>query len=405
MLLEDKIDILYVSTLCSNRLIKQMLDLNTGLPNLAAQKYHRLFAEGMVLNENLISVQVLSVPEFSNQCNRFIRNTREEVENGVKYDYSPIVFFPGMKWLTVSLYLIAKIFTWRLRGNYKKRYIIFDILNLSTSLVALVASKVFRVKSIAIVTDLPEMMYVLQPKVYLSNKVTYVIKNFILKRCSGYVFLTNEMNSYINKKNKPYCIIEGLADCNINTNTFEESKAKGVKIIHYSGGLYEKFGVKTLIDAFMLLNREDVKLHIFGNGDLVEYITKCKAIDNRIEYFGYKNNEIVMMDQLNALVLVNPRFSKGLYNQFSFPSKTIEYMVSGVPLLTTRLPGIPQEYFEFAFVFEEENVQSFKHAIEKILEISPIELRLFGSKAKKFILDNKNNKLQAEKFFTVFSKV
>jgi glycosyltransferase involved in cell wall biosynthesis len=382
-----------------------MLDLNTGLPNLAAQKYHRLLAQGMALNENLMSVQVLSVPEFSNQWNRFIIISSEEVENGVKYDYCPIVFFPGIKWLIVSSYLIAKILNWRLRGNSKNRYIIFDILNLSTSLVALVASKVFFVKSIAIVTDLPELMYVLQPKIYLSNKVTYLFKNFLLKLCSGYVFLTNEMNNFINKKNKPYCIIEGLADIKINTESVEVYKAKGAKIIHYSGGLYEKFGVKTLIEAFMLLKREDIKLHIFGNGDLVEYITKCKAIDNRIEFFGYKNNDIVLSDQFNSLILVNPRFSKGLYNQFSFPSKTIEYMVSGVPLLTTRLPGIPREYFEFTYVFDEENVESFKHAIEKILEIPPMELSLFGSKAKKFILDNKNNKVQAEKFFNVFSKV
>ncbi len=403
--MENKINLLYVSTLCSNRLIKQMLDLKTGLPNLAAQKYHRLFAQGMVLNENLMTVQVLSVPEFSNPYKKFMQNTSEEVENGVKYDYSPIVFFPGIKWLIVSLYLCAKILKWRIKGNYKNRYIIFDILNLSTSLVALVASKVLRVQSIAIVTDLPEMMYVLQPKIYFSNKVNYHFKNFLLKRCSGYVFLTNEMNNYINKKNKPYCIIEGLADCKFNAQGVELIKANSTKIIHYSGGLYEKFGVKALIDAFMLLKREDVKLHIFGNGDLVEYIAKCKAMDNRIEFFGYKNNEIVLSDQLNALVLVNPRFSKGLYNQFSFPSKTIEYMVSGVPLLTTRLPGIPREYFEFTYVFEEENVEGFKYAIEKILETPPLELRLFGGNAKKFILDNKNNKVQAEKFYNVFSEV
>lgn len=401
--MKNKLDILYVSNLCSNRLIKQMLDLHTGLPNLAAQKYHKLLAQGMVLNENLFELELLSVPEYSKPSKGGMIFTDAEEEDGVKYIYSPILFVPLIKWLVISIFLNIKIFKWRFQNNHKNRYIVFDILNLSTSLTALFASKILGVKSIAIVTDLPEMMYVLQPKVYFTNRVTYLFKNFLLKQCSGYLFLTKEMDTYLNTRNKPFCIIEGLADSKIKPQENIGTKEHTIKIIHYSGGLYEKFGVKTLVEAFMLINRKDIKLHLFGNGDLVAYITKCKEVDSRIEFFGYQENNIVIDDQQNAVVLVNPRFSSGLYNKFSFPSKTIEYMVSGVPLLTTRLPGIPQEYFEFVHIFKEETIDGYRESMEMILDVPPNELNLFGARAKKFILENKNNRMQAEKFYKVFS--
>ena len=78
-------------------------------------------------------------------------------------------------------------------------------------------------------------------------------------------------------------------------------------------------------------------------------------------------------------------------------------MVSGVPLLTTRLPGIPQEYFEFVHIFKEETIDGYRESMEMILDVPPNELNLFGARAKKFILENKNNRMQAEKFYKVFS--
>ena len=51
---------------------------------------------------------------------------------------------------------------------------------------------------------------------------------------------------------------------------------------------------------------------------------------------------------------MNPRFTGAEYTLYSFPSKNIEYMVSGTPVITTRLAGIPDDYYPYVFVFEEE---------------------------------------------------
>lgn len=400
---EGKINILYVSTLCSERLISDMLNLSIGVPHLAAQKFHRLLAQGMVLNEDLFNVNALSVPEYSvsKTGKRWIFNN-SEVENGVRYTYAPVFLFPIIKWFIIAPYLLIKIIRWRLGSKYKHNYLVFDILNLSTSIISVFSSKIFRVKSVAIVTDLPEMLFVLKSKVTIIDKFSYRLGSILLYATNGYVFLTEAMNLTLNRKRKPCCIIEGMADIRLLSIDKKIELNYSTKVIHYSGGLYDVFGVKTLIDAFMLIDGDNIKLHLFGDGDLIGYINECKIKDPRIFYFGYKDNKEVINDQLKSFVLVNPRFTNEEYTKYSFPSKTIEYMASGIPLLTTKLPGIPFEYLSFVYLLEEENLEGYRNSIKKVLDKSKSEITKFGEEARNFVLKNKNNKIQAGIFYNHF---
>lgn len=401
--MNEKLNVLYISTLCSERLIDEMLNLKLGYPNLAAQKYHRLLAQGMVMNIDLFNINALSVPEYQKTINgKRVVLKEAEKEKGVQYKYVPIIIMPLIKKFVILIYLFVEIIKWRLTSKYKKNIIVFDILNLSTSMVSIFVSKILRIKTIAIVTDLPSLMYVLQVKLSIFDRLSIRLQNSLISISDGYVFLTEAMNEALNLKAKSFCIIEGLADVQLLSNKNKREVNNEVKVFHYSGGLFEKFGVKTLIDAFTLINRKDVQLHLFGNGDLINYIHKCKEKDSRIFFFGYKRNKDVLNDQLNSLVLLNPRFSYEDYTRYSFPSKTIEYMASGTPLLTTKLPGIPEEYFNYVYVFDEETVEGYKIAMESILDIPNSKIVEFGAQAKNYVLTHKNNKIQAEKFYRTF---
>ena len=73
--------------------------------------------------------------------------------------------------------------------------------------------------------------------------------------------------------------------------------------------------------------------------------------------------------------MINPRSTLDDFTKYSFPSKTIEYMYSGTPLLTTRLKGIPNEYFDFVFSAENNTEEFFDAAIREALLLSDKELR------------------------------
>ena len=82
----------------------------------------------------------------------------------------------------------------------------------------------------------------------------------------------------------------------------------------------------------------------------------------------------------------------------------MEYMASGTPLLTTNLPGMPKEYHNYVFLFKEETVEGYADTIREILSKPETELISFGLKAKKFVLENKNNNAQGKRIIDFINK-
>ena len=70
-------------------------------------------------------------------------------------------------------------------------------------------------------------------------------------------------------------------------------------------------------------------------------------------------------------------------------------MSTGTYVLTTRLPGMPVEYYPYVFLIEDESVEGYANALKRVFQKSEKELNELGKQAKKFVLDNKNNTLQA----------
>ena len=108
------------------------------------------------------------------------------------------------------------------------------------------------------------------------------------------------------------------------------------------------------------------------------------------------NTEIVDKEQ-EAALLVNPRPTHEEFVKYSFPSKTMEYMASGTPVLTTRLPGMPKEYYPYVDFIEEESAAGIAAALKTVLAETDEELFQKGCVARDFVLDGRNNVVQAEK--------
>lgn len=66
-------------------------------------------------------------------------------------------------------------------------------------------------------------------------------------------------------------------------------------------------------------------------------------------YYGNVAHEKITQKEKEADLLINPRFTSGAYTEYSFPSKIIEYLESGTPIISSKLKGIPEEYFNYIF--------------------------------------------------------
>ena len=161
----------------------------------------------------------------------------------------------------------------------------------------------------------------------------------------SYVLLTEYMKEHLPVGDKPYRVAEGIIE---KFPALPEPAAAGKeKYVVYTGKLFERFGVKALIDAFLTLENPDYRLVLCGKGDCEAYARSAQAKDERIMFLGQVSPEEALSWQSRASALINPRNVVEEYTRYSFPSKNIEYLLSGKPVVGYFLEGMPQAYQDF----------------------------------------------------------
>lgn len=260
-------------------------------------------------------------------------------------------------------------------------------------------------KVVLVIPDMVEDMYDGKTLKSRMQKRLYGDVNEIYQQMDGFVYLTEQMREKT-KSDKPYCVVEGIYDS--STEQYIEPDFSGKKkVIFYSGKLEEKFGAKLLVDAFCRIKDEDARLVLCGSGDSVEYIKQRATEDKRIKFMGQIPREKVIKLQSKARLLVNPRTSEGEFTRYSFPSKNIQYLASGIPTLLYRLEGIPEEYYQYCFSIDGEKLSTkeFSQAMQMGINTPVGECMRMGKKARQFILEKKNAKKQTEKIIDLIKLV
>ena len=389
--------ILYVSNVCSENEYAQLFKNSRRFVSQQSQKFNRLMAEGFALNG--CDVDVVSGRPVGTLQKQKIFKFKKEESNGVKYNY---LGFLNVKYLrNLILNYKAKKFAKKWCKKNPDGIMFCDSLNLS---VVNGVSKIFKknkMQIITCVTDLPEdLMIGANP---LKSKIFMQTFKKIAERTSKYVVLSKYMMESPNLNNKPFIVIEGFADCQIK-NEINNDKNDKTKIIMYAGLLYKKYGVSMLLHAFIDAKLKDVEINFYGIGneydefdDSLKEIIQASKIHPNVKYCGSISSKECFEKEEQATLLVNPRPTNERFVRNSFPSKNMEYMSSGTPLLTTNLPSMPEEYKDYCFVIEDETIKGISDKLKEIFEKDIKELQETGLKGKKFVLEQKNNKIQTKK--------
>lgn len=391
--------IIYISALSSEKLIDDIFTKTSLNPGFAIQKFSRLIVQGLAANNQ--NVTALSNPPITREYNSnvLVKYGAEE-EKSIKYKYIPFININGLKHICVFVYTFFYIFFWGLKSRKTKR-ILCDSLSVSATLGALLASKINRVKSCAIITDIYGLMIGNEERSKFMRTMASALCRWYNTKFNYYVLLTEQMNPLVNPNMKPYIVMEGLSAMPESDFACINKDTTNTKILLYAGGIEEKYGLKMLVDAFNLLDENDVQLHIYGNGSYVEQL-KLECLRNpKIKYKGVRSNSEIMENERRATLLVNPRFSTEEFAKYSFPSKNMEYMFSGTPLLTTNLPGMPAEYHDYVYIFDEESVEGYFRKMSEVLSQDKSELEKFGETARKFVLEQKNYIKQTERIINL----
>ena len=375
--------IIYAVPTCSDKVYRKLFSHVKLKPAFPAHKYHRVLIEGLAAN---VRVDVVGCPPVNRGVmdKAFIR-LEPETEGGAHYHYIPAVRNPLIKALFVSV----GTFVGTLKRAKKGSVVIVDCLNRTAALCGQLAARLRGCRCVGIVTDLPDMLE--------GSGFSIKLANYVIDHCTDYVLLTEAMNHRLNPKGKPYVVLEGHCDVSMAEKEPALDKKTAPRSCMYAGAISEKYGLRNLIDGFRMADVPNARLDLYGPCDFEEELVQLAQEDERIFYGGLLlNSEIVEREQA-ATLLINPRPTTEEFVKYSFPSKNMEYMVSGTPVMTTVLPGMPKEYYPHVYLLEDESAAGIAECLKQVLAHTDEELFQKGLDARKFVLETRNNVVQAKK--------
>lgn len=200
-----------------------------------------------------------------------------------------------------------------------------------------------------------------------------------------------------------YMIMDGGFESSEEENIFYD-KSAGPKKILYCGALTKYSGILTLVEAMKYV-KSNIVLEVYGKGDISSEIEKAALDNNKVKYLGSLPHEKILKKQKEAYLLINPRPVNDPISMVTFPSKIFEYMYSGTPVISTKLNGFTEEYYDKIFFFENETAECFAKTIDDILSKSYEELCEYANRAHMFIVEERNWEKQTLKIYNYLYNV
>lgn len=302
----------------------------------------------------------------------------------------------GLKRFINKYYFKKHIKAWAREKSDKPKILFSYTANSMFLSLARLAKKINpEIQVVCLIADIPEYSTVSTltglKKIYHDYEVrkTTSLYNVVDK----YVLLTKHMKQRLGLEGT-CMVMEGIAT---TSNIPEGDTEEFGKYILYTGLLNKKFGICNLVDAFSLIEDSSVKLVLCGSGDAEDYIAQKQKEDSRIITLGRVDRVKALQLQKSATILVNPRQNNEDFTKFSFPSKNLEYLSSGVPVVAYKLDGIPDEYDEYIIYPADDSPKALCDVFVSLLNMTEAERKAIGETAKSFVCENKCKKSQAKR--------
>lgn len=257
--------------------------------------------------------------------------------------FKALVHFMGVVDTLRIFTLIISLFFNLFRLTYKNDFnIIHAHSTVPTGLVAVLVSKIMKIPIFITVHGMDVNNYIEHPFKRLIS--------FTLKNCDMVITVSNDLAKKVKSLGVDGNNIKILRNA-VDTNRFKPSNIQKIRkkyninekdiLILFVGYLDTFKGVFELLGAFHELSkkRENIKLMMVGEGPKITEL-KNKVSEFELEksviFAGKISHKIIEEYYQSADIFVLPSYSEGV------PLSILEAMASGLPIISTKVGGIPE---------------------------------------------------------------
>lgn len=368
-----------------------------GIPT-ASNQYQNGFLEGGGQEVDIISIlPVGTYPKWNKRL--YIHREMQNTKWG-RIHYLPFINFYGIKEV-MQFTEIYKTLASYISDNARTVIYVYSLYMPFLHAIRRLKKKFDNIHCILIVPDLPGKYGIMRRAVSLGgirDRFEAKQKMKFVKYADAFVFLTEQMKDLFPPR--PYTVIEGfLPQC-----SFDNIPKRIPKSILYTGSLNKAFGIEKLLNAFLMINDKDFQLWICGAGGEQAVVEDYVKRDPRIKYYGFVSKEKIVQLQTACEVLVNPRPNADAFTKYSFPSKTMEYLLSGSKVVMYRLAGVPAEYYDYIYMINGDRLEDLKDTLINACSDESF-YRSKSSLQIEWIKNRKNAVIQCQKLENIYSEL
>ncbi len=234
--------------------------------------------------------------------------------------------------------------------------------------------RVNRVRTIGIFTDSPHQ---------LSGIGKSKAKRWIAlhQHHHAYIGITEKLLAMYNPKQKPQLLLPGIVEPETG------AKKHPRPYVFFSGALYSRYGIDTLIKGFLQLKDQNLDLLVSGFGpetSMIEHITRQHR---QIKFLGLLSPLQARKYQAGAYVNINPRPLDKDLDDVAIPSKVLDYITSGAPTLTTRHPFFETNFGQELQWIENASEDGIRVSLEQFLKLDYSLVQSKAIKAKSIAIE------------------
>lgn len=392
-------NIIFISSTCSRKTYEEICQKRT-IPCLdSSQKFFEMFLGGLaqIPDVHIDAVTARPISHGTYPDRRVPAAT--ETDGNIEYHYVSVVNLPVIRSLFIRRAIRKKLKALLKKYKGEETVIICDPLLLEGLIPAVKLGKKYGVPTVGFLTDMPSFANDGDEhgrfKAWLYRSYGKKTDEY-LPRLDKHIVLTEAMRCVAGEK--PWMLLDCFVDEGMLKDVTPAEYSDGLPHVLYAGKLHREFGLALLGEAMTLVKTPCV-FDIYGDGNHADALSALAAEHPNIRVHGIVPLKRVLALELGAALLVNPRTSEGEFTKYSFPSKTAEYMQTGVPIVMFRLPGIAEEYTSYLNYPDAETAESLAAKIDEVLSRSAEERKAAGARAKEFIMATRNNRAQAERVF------
>lgn len=357
-----------------------------------------------VLVDKILSVY--PVPSFPKTKRLCFPKSRLQLNSELNLDMLPFVNMTPIKQVSFGISSYFEIVKWGRKAGPGDKIIFTFNISVPPGIFVLEAARRIGARVVAMIYDI-NVPGETAPRT-LPFIIDYWQHQKMLRRYDGLVVIVNEIARDF-APGVPYICVEGgiRPDLVEQYHALEKTTTRDPDhfVVVATGGLKEENGIREILSAFCLLKGNAYRLHIAGTGPLEALVKNAVEKDPRISFHGFLQFDEVLKLYAAADVLLNMRLTQRINTRYFFPSKAMEYLASGVPVITTCPGNMAEEYKVFAYLLHEETPEALVDMLKTVAAIPKEQRVARGKAARQYMIAHKTWDAQARRIAHFLSEI